>query len=52
MATEIELTKATPADLAADMEHHRHTYARFMNILRYSVVGAAIPLIFLFFLYN
>ncbi|MCW5697287.1 MAG: hypothetical protein KIS96_11225 [Bauldia sp.] len=51
MATEIELTKATPADLAADMEHHRQTYSRFMNILRYSIVGVAVILTIIFFIY-
>ncbi len=45
---EMEVSKAGPADLAADMEHHRATYARFFKIIVYSVALLAALLITLF----
>ena len=52
MAKELEISDATAADLAADMEHHRETYTGFFNILKYSIVGISIVLVILFFALN
>ncbi|MHA1559622.1 MAG: aa3-type cytochrome c oxidase subunit IV [Alphaproteobacteria bacterium] len=52
MASEMELSTASAADLVADMEAHRSTYAGFFNLLKWSVVGFAIVLTILFFALN
>jgi hypothetical protein len=52
MAHDIEVSQSTAADIAADMEHHRDTYAGFFNILKYSIVVIAIVLALLFFTLN
>ena len=44
----MEVGKASQADLAADMEHHRETYGNFFKILVYSIVGLAVLLAILF----
>jgi Bacterial aa3 type cytochrome c oxidase subunit IV len=52
MAKELEISTATAADLAADMEHHRDTYAGFFNMLKYGIVFMAVLLTILFFALN
>ena len=52
MATEIEVSTASPADIAADMDSHRAMYAGFFNLLKYAIVGTAIVLAILFFALN
>ena len=52
MASEIEVPTASAADLAADMEAHRSTYASFFDMLKWSIVGLAILLTILFFALN
>jgi len=49
MASEMELSTASAADIAADMEAHRTTYASFFNLLKWTIVGFAIVLTILFF---
>jgi hypothetical protein len=49
---ETQVATATAADIAADMEAHRKTYGVFLNFLKYIIVGCAIILVFLFFLFN
>ena len=51
MATEVKVGHATQADVAADMEHHRVTYGRFFNLLKWSLIGIAVILAVLFFAY-
>ena len=48
MSEEIEVAKATAADLSADMEHHRATLANFVKLIAYSVTAFAILLLILF----
>ena len=48
MAAKIELTTATPADIAADMDQHRRMYGRFLRLLRYSAAAIAVILFLLF----
>jgi len=45
------IAEATPSDLAADMQHHRTTYRRFLRILAYSLAGVAVVLLILFIVY-
>ena len=52
MASEIEVSTASPADIAADMEHHRATYTGFFNLGKWSAVAIAIVLAILFFALN
>lgn len=51
MATQSEVTEASPADIAADMGHHRRTYLRFINLLKYSAAAIAVVLFILFLAY-
>ncbi len=51
MAHETQITMATPADIAADMEEHRKTYQRFLRVIVYTCIGAAIVLTALFLSY-
>ena len=48
MSDEIEISKATAADLSADMEYHRATLANFVKLLVYSIAGFALVLLVLF----
>lgn len=48
---QLEISKATPADVAADMEHHRATYGRFFNLLKWTLVVIIAVLAILFFVY-
>ena len=52
MASETEISTATAADLAADMDHHWSTYSSFFNLLKWSIVGLSILLAILFFALN
>ncbi len=52
MASEQEVTKASPADVAADMDYHRHTYKNFFGLLKWSLVGVVVIVAFLFIIYN
>ena len=52
MASQIEVSTATAADVAADMEAHRATYRGFFNLSKYAIVGVAIILAILFFTLN
>lgn len=52
MAKELEISNATAADIAADMEHHRETYAGFFNWIKYAIIGVSILLAILFFTLN
>lgn len=45
-----EVARATPTDIAADMTHHRRTYARFVHWLPAVSIGAGAILTALFFL--
>jgi len=47
-----EVQRASAADLAADMAHHRATYARFVRIIIYSVAALAAVLLTLFVTLN
>lgn len=46
-----EISTATPADVAADMEHHRATYGRFFNLLKWTLGVIIVVLAILFFVY-
>ncbi len=48
-AHEMQLATASPADIAADMEHHRQTYGRFLKLLRNICLVSAGILIVVFF---
>ena len=52
MASEQEVTKASPADVAADMDHHRSTYGNFFSLLKWSMAGVAVIVVLLFIIYN
>lgn len=52
MAKEVEVSEASPADVAADMEAHRATYGRFFNLLKWAIVGVAVILVILFFMFD
>jgi hypothetical protein len=52
MASQTEVTTASAADIAADMETHRATYRGFFNFLKYGIVGIAVLLAILFFTLN
>lgn len=45
-----DLVPATAADIAADMEAHRRTYAGFMKLLMWVCIGSGILLIVVFLL--
>lgn len=47
-----EVSSASAADIAADMEHHRATYRGFFNLSKYLIVFVAIVLAILFFALN
>jgi len=51
-AEDVPVTKANPADIAADMDYHRGTYHRFLRILAYSLAGVGFVLLILFFVYS
>jgi len=51
-AEEVPVAKASSADIAADMDHHRGTYRRFLRILVYSLAGVGFVLLILFFVYS
>ena len=51
MAHDTQVSTASAADLAADMDSHRKTYKSFLNIVKYTAVGVAIVLIVLFLSY-
>jgi LPS O-antigen subunit length determinant protein (WzzB/FepE family) len=44
----MEIGQASQADLAADMEQHRTTYAGFFRIIVYAIAGLALLLLILF----
>jgi hypothetical protein len=44
----MEIGQASQADLAADMEQHRATYANFFRILVYAISGLALLMLILF----
>ncbi len=48
MSDEIEVSKATAADLSADMEHHRATLSNFLKLIAYSGIALAVLLLILF----
>lgn len=52
MATEIEISKASAADLAADMEHHRATWSRFFRYSFYCAGAIGVLLLILFLALN
>ena len=52
MAKEIEVTKASASDIAADMEHHRVTYGRFFRGIAYISAALAVVLFLLFVTLN
>ncbi len=52
MAKEIEISTANPADLAADMEHHRATWARFVRTAFYVAGALGVLLLILFLALN
>lgn len=52
MAKDVEVTKASAADIAANMQHHRETYGRFFKILMYSAASLAALLFVLFITLN
>lgn len=45
-----EILNASPVDIAADMSHHRQTYLRFLNLMKWVSVGSAAILMLVFFL--
>jgi hypothetical protein len=51
MATETRISTASHADLAADMENHRHTYRGFLTLLKWAAAGSAIVLAVLFLMW-
>ncbi len=48
-AHQMQVASASPADLAADMENHRQSYAGFLKLLKNICIGSAAILVFLFF---
>jgi hypothetical protein len=52
MASEIEVSKASAADLAADMEYHRATWSRFFRGGFYAAAALAVLLLILFLTLN
>ncbi len=52
MASQTEVSTASSADIAADVEHHRATYSRFFELIKYTSAGIAVVLAILFFALN
>ncbi|MCC6736711.1 MAG: aa3-type cytochrome c oxidase subunit IV [Bauldia sp.] len=46
----IEVLEASPADLAADLSHHRQTYLRFLRLMKWVSLGSAAVLAIIFFI--
>ena len=47
----VDVSRATAADLAADMEHHRETYRRLLRVIAYTLIAIFVVLAALFLIY-
>ncbi|MGV8839054.1 MAG: aa3-type cytochrome c oxidase subunit IV [Bauldia sp.] len=48
----MQVLSATAGDVAGDMDYHRKSWARFINIMKWTAVGSAAILVLLFFIFN
>ena len=46
---EAQVATATAADIAADMDNHRKTYAGFFNLMKWVAMVSAVILVVVFF---
>lgn len=49
MAHEMQVSTASAADVAADMDYHRQSYIGFLGIMKWTAIVSAIILITVFF---
>lgn len=52
MAAPTQVSTATQADLAADLDHHRSTYRGFLTLLKWVMAGTVVVLAVLFYIFN
>lgn len=52
MARETEISTASAADIAADIESHRRAYRGFIRLLTMAAAGTAVVLVIVFLLLN
>jgi len=52
MAKETEISTATAADIAADVESHRRAYHGFTRLMTFAAAGTAVVLVIVFLILN
>ncbi|MCW5715029.1 MAG: aa3-type cytochrome c oxidase subunit IV [Bauldia sp.] len=52
MAKEIEISTASAADIAADVESHRRAYNGFLRLMTWAAAGVAVVLVIVFLILN